>query len=112
MDALIVIGTNTSASVIQITTSARVKQVPFSKTQSVLEGNATQVNDCCKGLIDLVGKLTTKQELQLPRIQNAHDYKTVEMEQQVKILGLEKALNQARQGLSEIRKLGYRESQS
>eukprot|EP00835_Amoeboradix_gromovi_P005967 NODE_625_length_5889_cov_0.576339.p5 type:complete len:127 gc:universal NODE_625_length_5889_cov_0.576339:2392-2012(-) len=107
IDRLIVSGHEVTSSVIQVVSAARVKAVQFSKTQEPLEKSAYNVTECSKQLVMLCEHDDVKIVVDKP--QNAHEYKTVEMEQQVKILGLEKSLQVARQELGVIRKMGYQE---
>ena len=111
IDRLIVSANEVTASVILVVSAARVKQVPFTKTEEPLEKAAFTVTQCSKQLVDMCQqqqKSSTATDMTLKPV-NAHEYKTIEMEQQVKILGLEKTLQNARQELSMIRKMGYSE---
>ena len=107
IDKLIVSGHEVNASVILVVSAARVKQVPFSKTQGELEKSAYNVTDCTKVLVKMLEDGQQQKAEQVVPNMTSHEYKTMEMEQQVKILGLEKTLQSARQELGNIRKQGY-----
>ena len=109
IEPLIVSGHEVQASVVQVVAAARVKQVPFSKTQGPLEKSAYSVTECTKELVKLCQNMNKQVHSMMDMPKNAHDYKTVEMEQQVKILGLEKDLQLARQDLGQLRKMGYQQ---
>ena len=95
----------------QLVAAARVKAIPHSKTQGKLEDAAVNVRDATKSLVKAAQDAATRTNQgrinDEVKSMNAHQFKVVEMEQQVKILELEKDLQNARYKLASIRKAGY-----
>lgn len=111
-EQLIVASREVAASTAQLVAAARVKSDLMSKSQDNLESCSKKVNLACKQLVAKVNELlVSKSELDnvdYSKLSN-HENKTAEMEQQVEILKLEKALDSARKRLGEIRKFSYRD---
>lgn len=111
MEQLIVAAQEVSVATTQLVAAARVKAIPYSKTQDRLEQAATAVRDAAKTLVRAAkeaSKKDSEQQIQQElEVLSRHQYKVVEMEQQVKVLELEKELMNARYKLAEIRKTGY-----
>ncbi|KAJ3135187.1 sla2 Src-like adaptor 2 [Physocladia obscura] len=111
MEQLIVAAQEVGVSTTQLVAASRVKAVPFSKAQGKLEDAAVAVREATKLLVKAARDASKMRSEQLARDEigamGRHEMKIKEMEQQVKILELEKELNQARFKLGEIRKQGY-----
>ncbi|KAJ3417166.1 sla2 Src-like adaptor 2 [Chytridiales sp. JEL 0842] len=111
MEQLIVAAQEVGVSTTQLVSAARVKAVPFSKVQDRLEEAAVAVREATKLLVKAArdaAKLKAEESAreEIGKI-GRHEMKIREMEQQVKILELEKELSQARYKLGELRKAGY-----
>ncbi|KAJ3116384.1 sla2 Src-like adaptor 2 [Phlyctochytrium bullatum] len=111
MEQLIVAATEVGVATTQLVAASRVKAVPFSKVQDRLEDAAVAVREATKLLVKAArdaAKLRAEEQArdEIGRM-GRHEMKIKEMEQQVRILELEKELNQARYKLGEIRKQGY-----
>ncbi|KAJ3223364.1 sla2 Src-like adaptor 2 [Clydaea vesicula] len=113
VEQLIVAANEVGVATTQLVAAARVKAVPFSKTHDKLEDAAVLVRESCKLLVKAAkeaskssGELKVNSEI---KNLSSHQFKVVEMEQQVKILELEKSLSEARFKLAAIRKSGYSE---
>ncbi|KAJ3070434.1 sla2 Src-like adaptor 2, partial [Quaeritorhiza haematococci] len=111
MEQLVVAANEVSVATTQLVAASRVKAIPFSKTQDALEDAAIRVREATKLLVKAAKEAAKRsaenrinEELKL---MNRHQFKVVEMEQQVKILEIEKELQNARYKLAEIRKSGY-----
>ena len=113
-EELIVASREVAASTAQLVAAARVKSDLMSKTESNLEGASKKVNAACRKLVAKVNELITSKnvmdDVDYSKM-NVHENKTAEMEQQVEILKLEKALDVARKRLGEIRKFSYNDDQ-
>ena len=113
IEQLIVAAQEVSVATTQLVAASRVKALPYSKTQDRLEDAANQVKEATKYLVraakEAAKKHAEEQILAEIGMVNPHQYKVIEMEQQVKILELEKLLQNARYKLAEIRKAGYHE---
>ncbi|KAF6005940.1 hypothetical protein HII12_005162 [Brettanomyces bruxellensis] len=113
-EELIVASREVAASTAQLVAAARVKSDLMSKTESNLEGASKKVNAACRKLVAKVNELITSKnvmdDVDYSKM-NVHENKTAEMEQQVEILKLEKALDVARKRLGEIRKFSYKDDQ-
>ncbi|KAI8616014.1 cytoskeleton assembly control protein SLA2 [Chytriomyces sp. MP71] len=111
MEQLIVAAQEVGVSTTQLVAASRVKAVPFSKVQAKLEDAAVAVREATKLLVKAARDASKMRAEQMARNEighlGRHEMKIKEMEQQVKILELEKELNQARYKLGEIRKQGY-----
>ena len=111
LEQLIVAANEVSVATTQLVAAARVKAIPFSKTQDKLEEAAIAVRDATKLLVKAArdaAKDSSEKHIQSEiKSMNSHQFKVVEMEQQVKILELEKDLQNARFKLASIRKSGY-----
>lgn len=111
LEQLIVAANEVSVATTQLVAAARVKAIPFSKTQDKLEEAAVSVRDATKLLVKAArdaAKDSNEKHIQSEiKSMNSHQFKVVEMEQQVKILELEKDLQNARFKLASIRKSGY-----
>ena len=97
----------------QLVAASRVKAALYSKTQEKLEHAAIQVRDCTKLLVkaaqDASQQSTEKQVDKNVGAMTKHEAKVKEMEQQVKILELEKELGAARYALGAMRRAGYKQ---
>lgn len=108
MDALIVAIKEVSAATAQLMAASRVKAVHGSKQQERLESAARVVADCATTLVKTVQSL-------IERMQPAENFsemtlqqaKVEEMNVKIKILELERELEQKRAGLSQLRKITY-----
>ncbi|KAJ3393053.1 sla2 Src-like adaptor 2 [Entophlyctis sp. JEL0112] len=111
MEQLIVAAQEVGVSTTQLVAASRVKAVPFSKVQGKLEDAAVAVREATKMLVKAARDASKMRAEQIARDEigamGRHEMKIKEMEQQVKILELEKELGQARFKLGEIRKQGY-----
>ncbi|VEU22938.1 DEKNAAC104276 [Brettanomyces naardenensis] len=111
-EELIVASREVAASTAQLVAAARVKSDLMSKTEDTLEAASKKVNLACKQLVakvnELISSKTELDEVDYSKL-SVHENKTAEMEQQVEILKLEKALDVARMRLGEIRKFSYRD---
>lgn len=112
MEQLIVSAQEVSVSTTQLVSASRVKSVAYSNVQTRLEEAAVAVRDATKLLVRAAkeaSKLTLESNTFESHSLGRHQYKVVEMEQQVKILEIEKELQNARYKLGEIRKSGYQD---
>ncbi|KAJ1556867.1 sla2 Src-like adaptor 2 [Nowakowskiella sp. JEL0078] len=113
IEQLVVAAQEVNVATTQLVAASRVKAIPFSKTQDRLESAAVAVRDATKNLVraakDHSKRNAEKSADDEIRRMNRHELKVKEMEQQVRILELEKELVNARYKLGEIRKAGYRE---
>ncbi|KAJ1549634.1 sla2 Src-like adaptor 2 [Cladochytrium tenue] len=113
MEQLIVAAQEVGVATTQLVAASRVKAIPFSKAQDKLEDAAVAVREATKLLVKAAKDAAKLRAEQAAREEigqmGRHEIKIKEMEQQVKILELEKELNQARYKLGEIRKQGYME---
>ncbi|KAI8853089.1 I/LWEQ domain-containing protein [Chytridium lagenaria] len=115
IEQLIVAAQEVGVATTQLVAASRVKAVPFSKLQDRLEDAAIAVREATKLLVKAArdaAKLKAEEQArdEIGKM-GRHEMKIKEMEQQVKILELEKELNQARYKLGEIRKQGYAETE-
>ena len=110
-EQLVVAAQDVSVATTQLVAASRVKASQFSKTQSRLESAAIAVREATKLLVKAAkdaAKMSAEQEARTQvAAMSKHEAKVKEMEQQVKILELEKALQTARYQLGEMRKQGY-----
>jgi len=113
IEQLVVAATEVSAATTQLVAASRVKAVSFSKTQDKLEMASVAVRKATQALVKAAKEASKKtEEDAFADIKNMtyHELKVKEMEQQVKILKLERDLNTARQRLAEMRRATYQES--
>lgn len=115
LEQLIVASNEVAAATAQLVAAARVKAAPMSKTQDRLEVAAKAVIDASKALVRAVKAILAREvedqvDAQLQDM-SAYEFKQREMEQQVKILKLEKELTGARRHLGELRRLGYHDEE-
>ncbi|KAJ1563219.1 sla2 Src-like adaptor 2 [Cladochytrium tenue] len=113
MEQLIVAAQEVGVATTQLVAASRVKAIPFSKAQDKLEDAAVAVREATKLLVKAAKDAAKLRAEQAAREEigqmGRHEIKIKEMEQQVKILELEKELSQARYKLGEIRKQSYME---
>ncbi len=113
MEQLVVAANEVGVATTQLVAASRVKAIPFSKTQDKLEEAAVAVREATKLLVKAAkaaAQASAESQIQDEiKKMGSHQFKVVEMEQQVKILELEKELNNARYKLAGIRKAGYSE---
>jgi len=113
VEQLIVAANEVGVATTQLVAAARVKAIPFSKTQDKLEDAAVAVREATKQLVKSAKEAAQKSsESRIHdemKSMSSHQFKVVEMEQQVRILELEKDLQNARFKLASIRKQGYAE---
>ena len=111
MEELVVAATEVSAATTQLVAASRVKSMPMSKTQDRLESAAVAVRDATKLLVkaakDAAMRSSEARAMAEVRDLSAYEVKKAEMEQQVRILELEKDLTTARQKLASMRKKQY-----
>ncbi|ORZ41615.1 ANTH domain-domain-containing protein [Catenaria anguillulae PL171] len=111
MEQLVVSANEVGAATAQLVAASRVKSVDGSKTQDKLEAAATSVTMATRVLVkaakDAARKLHEDSIMANFSQLSIHDLKTQEMEQQVKILTLEKELVAARSVLAQMRKASY-----
>ncbi|KAF8470120.1 ANTH domain-containing protein [Kalaharituber pfeilii] len=119
LEQLIVCANDVSASTAQLVAASRVKAAFASSSQEKLEMASKAVTGACRNLVKQVqeiikernredgGELTADDYAKM----NSHEFKVREMEQQVEILQLENALQQARIRLGEMRKVSYAEQE-
>ncbi|KAJ3274707.1 sla2 Src-like adaptor 2 [Terramyces sp. JEL0728] len=112
-EQLVVAAQDVNVSTTQLVAASRVKATLYSKTQDRLEAAAVQVREATKLLVKAAkdaSKLSAERDAreQVGKM-SKHEAKVKEMEQQVKILELEKELQTARYTLGEMRKAGYHE---
>ncbi len=114
-EQVVVAAQNVGVSTTQLVAAARVKAAAYSKTQEKLEHAAVSVREATK-LVVKAAKDASKMSAENQARQdvgsmNSHEAKVKEMEQQVKILELEKSLSTARYTLGEMRKSNYHENE-
>lgn len=111
LEQLIVASNEVSAATAQLVAASRVKAELMSKTQDRLERAARAVTEACKALVRQVKTITEKQSTLEGESDYStmatHEFKVMEMEQQVEVLKLEKDLTQARRKLGVMRRAGY-----
>ena len=110
-EQLVVAAQEVSVATTQLVAASRVKAVPFSQTQDRLESAAVSVREATALLVK-AAKSASKSIAEAKALSEVqkfgrHEYKVQEMEAQVTILEIEKALQTARYKLGEIRKSGY-----
>lgn len=113
MEDLVIAAQEVSAATAQLVAAARVKAIAGSKTQFRLEEAAKAVTQATKMLVK-AAKAAAAKKLEEANAQKAaiqfsgiHDFKKKEMEQQVKILTIEKELEQERLQLANMRKVNF-----
>ncbi|RKO85464.1 cytoskeleton assembly control protein SLA2, partial [Blyttiomyces helicus] len=112
LSQLVVAAQEVGVATTQLVAASRVKSVPFSKTQPLLEDAAVAVRKATELLVR-AAKEAAKREAETEAVQDVggmgrHQLKVAEMEQKVRVLELEKELGAARYRLGEIVKKGYR----
>ncbi|KAJ3364854.1 sla2 Src-like adaptor 2 [Allomyces javanicus] len=111
MEQLVVAANEVAAATAQLVAASRVKAVQGSKTQDKLEAAASAVTTATRLLVkaakDAARREQENKDLRDFGQLSLHDLKTQEMEQQVKILTLEKELVAARSVLAQMRKASY-----
>ncbi|KAI9179654.1 sla2 Src-like adaptor 2 [Blastocladiella emersonii ATCC 22665] len=111
MEQLVVAANEVGAATAQLVAASRVKSIEGSRTQDKLEMAASAVTTATRGLVkaakDAARKLHEDSIMVNFAQLSVHDLKTQEMEQQVKILTLEKELVSARAVLAQMRKASY-----
>ena len=112
-EEVVVAAQDVGVSTTQLVSAARVKASLYSKTQQKLELAATNVRDATKLLVKAAqdaSQLHQQQKVDTTvAAMTKHEAKVMEMEQQVKILELEKQLGAARYALGAMRRAGYRQ---
>lgn len=110
LEQLIVASNEVSASTAQLVAASRVKAEFMSATQERLERAAKAVTDACKALVrqvkTIIGQKDGADTTDYGQLAQ-HEFKVREMEQQVKVLEAEAALNRARGTLAQMRRAGY-----
>lgn len=108
IEKVIVCAKGVSASTVQLLTAAYVRSDPNSIVQLRLRAAAKAVTDATDGLV-LASKSTRddKEVQELVESSSSHKKKIIEMEIQMKILSLEKELEESRAQLAKIRKNRY-----
>jgi hypothetical protein len=110
LEQLIVASNEVSASTAQLVAASRVKAEFMSATQERLERAAKAVTDACKALVrqvkTIIGQKDGADNTDYGQLAQ-HEFKVREMEQQVKVLEAEAALNRARGTLAQMRRAGY-----
>lgn len=111
LEQLVVASNGVAAATAQLVTASRVKAVPQSVAQPLLEIAAKAVSDVNRHLVDSVYSQTYKSDLAANEYVDAPStvsaQKVREMNKQVEILELEKNLELARRDLSMLRKSSY-----
>jgi hypothetical protein len=115
IEELVVAAREVAAATAQLVAASRVKATFGSKTQDKLESAAKAVTNATRSLVTSAEGLVDnseenrRREMELKGVHNmgVHETKVKEMEQQVKILSLEKELNYARVMLAEMRRSNY-----
>ncbi|KAI9222268.1 ANTH domain-containing protein [Blastocladiella britannica] len=111
MEQLVVAANEVGAATAQLVAASRVKSIEGSRTQDKLEAAAGAVTTATRVLVkaakDAARKLHEDSVMANFASLSIHDLKTQEMEQQVKILTLEKELVAARSVLAQMRKTSY-----
>ncbi|KAI8920540.1 ANTH domain-containing protein [Entophlyctis helioformis] len=115
LEQLAVAAQEVSVATTQLVAAARVKAVPLSKTHDRLEEAASAVREATKLLVRAAkdaAKLSAESRARGEISQmSKHEAKIREMQQQVRILELEKELSTARFQLGEMRRQGYHEDE-
>ncbi|KAJ3008497.1 sla2 Src-like adaptor 2 [Thoreauomyces humboldtii] len=118
-EQLVVAAQEVSVATTQLVAASRVKAAPFSKTQGRLEDAALQVRKATELLVKAAKEAARREDQEKgvngahgkgrdPAAMSRHQLRTSEMEQKVKVLELERELQQARYRLGELVRLGYR----
>ncbi|KXS15498.1 endocytic adaptor protein [Gonapodya prolifera JEL478] len=111
MEELVVAATEVSAATTQLVAASRVKGVANSKSQDKLEAAAVAVREATKLLVKAARDAAKRsaEERAVAEVSNmtANQIRIADMEQQVKILELERDLTTARQKLAEMRRKAY-----
>ena len=114
-EELIVASNEVAASTAQLVAASRVKANFVSQAQDNLEIASSNVSKACKSLVVKVEGLLIRKDEEGKEKENIdltkltpYEGKTLEMEQQVKILKLENSILAARKRLAEIRKQEYK----
>ncbi|KAJ6504413.1 ANTH domain-containing protein [Mycena vulgaris] len=110
LEQLIVASNEVAAATAQLVAASRVKANLMSKTQERLELAAKAVTEACRALVRQVKAVSAKQSQEEDvdyKNMAVLEFKRQEMEQQVKILTLEKDLGAARHRLGAMRRAGY-----
>ncbi|KAI9138546.1 ANTH domain-containing protein [Paraphysoderma sedebokerense] len=112
IEQLVVAANEVAAATAQLVAASRVKAIQGSKTQDKLEHAAKVVLDATKALVRAANEAAAKKRREKEEAidfgkLSIHELKTQEMEQQVKILKLEKDLVDARSRLADMRKTSY-----
>ncbi|KAK3331094.1 ANTH domain-containing protein [Apodospora peruviana] len=112
-EQLIVASNNVAASTAQLVAASRVKAGFMSKSQENLEQASKAVNAACRALVRQVESMIKDRNAEDEQVDysklGAYEFKVREMEQQVEIVKLERALGDARTRLGEMRKISYQE---
>jgi hypothetical protein len=112
-EQVVVAAQDVGVSTTQLVAAARVKATAYSKTQDRLEKAAVSVREATKLVVKAAkdaSKLDAESQAKTQvGSMSKHEAKVMEMEQQVKILELEKSLSTARYTLGEMRKQNYHE---
>ncbi|KAK4211830.1 endocytosis protein end4 [Rhypophila decipiens] len=112
-EQLIVASNNVAASTAQLVAASRVKAGFMSKSQETLEQASKAVNAACRALVRQVEALLKERSNDEEQVDYSklgqYEFKVKEMEQQVEIVKLERALQDARTRLGEMRKISYQE---
>jgi len=111
IEPLVVAAHEVAAATAQLVAASRVKADRNSTTQSNLEGASKAVSDATKLLVAAakeaaLKKLEENDKMDLTKM-SMGQVKRADMEQQVKILTLEKELTNARRKLADMRKASY-----
>ncbi|KAM7208979.1 endocytosis protein end4 [Naviculisporaceae sp. PSN 640] len=112
-EQLIVASNNVAASTAQLVAASRVKAGFMSKSQENLEQASKAVNAACRALVRQVEAMLKERGSDEEQVDYSklgqYEFKVREMEQQVEIVKLERALADARTRLGEMRKISYQE---
>lgn len=115
VEQLIVAANGVAAATAQLVAASRVKAIRGSKLQDRLELAAKAVTDATKLLVQAAeharqretdDPATAGKDINYAQL-SPHEFKKKEMEQQVKILTLEKTLTDARRKLADMRRQAY-----
>ncbi|KCV72956.1 hypothetical protein H696_00510 [Fonticula alba] len=116
MEYLVASAHQVAASTAQLVAASRVKADRNSVTQENLEGAAKVVSEATRALVRAVKQISSRAAAEKAASQPAAaaggqlssaQFRMQDMEKQVKILSLEKALEDARRELADLRKLNY-----
>ncbi|KAJ3334718.1 sla2 Src-like adaptor 2, partial [Gonapodya sp. JEL0774] len=111
LEELVVAATEVSAATTQLVAASRVKGVANSKSQEKLEAAAVAVREATKLLVkaarDASKRSAEERAVAEVSSMSANQIRIADMEQQVKILELERDLTTARQKLAEMRRKAY-----